>query len=126
MSSQGEVQGATIKAEIEHIEHQDLELDNVLVSIIPAKTLQKFEDPFVYVEAKPSTGEEEAEDAAAAAPEESKTNEQSDANLVIPDTFFLGSSHRKDSEGGDAGSLPKKCKYYPYIDFIRSQYCGKF
>tara|TARA_B110000285_G_scaffold227828_1_gene289771 strand:- start:1637 stop:2014 length:378 start_codon:yes stop_codon:yes gene_type:complete len=125
MSSQGEVQGATIKAEIEHIEHQDLELDNVLVSIIPAKTLQKFEDPFVYIEEKPPNGEEEGEDAAAAAPEESKTNEQSQ-NIEVPDTFFLGSSHRKDSEGGDAGSLPKKGKFYPYLDFIRSQYCGKF
>ena len=96
----------------------------MLISIIPAKTLQKFDDPFKYSEPKPGN-EEEGEEAAAAAPEESKTHDVSQ-NIEVAHTYLLGSSHRKDSEGGDAGSLPKKCKHYPYVDFIRSQYCGKF
>ena len=38
---------------------------------------------------------------------------------------MLGVLHKKDNEGGDAGCLPKKSKHYPYVDFIRSQFCGK-
>lgn len=94
-----------------------------MISIIPAKTLQKFEDPFKYIE--PKATDEEGEEAAAAAPEESKTHEQSQ-NIEIVHTYLLGSVHKKDSDGGDAGSLPKKSKHYPYVDFIRSQFCGKY
>ena len=25
---------------------------------------------------------------------------------------------------GDAGSFCKKTKYYPYVDFVRSNFCG--
>ena len=42
---------------------------------MPPKTLQKFEDPFKYNESKGSN--EDGEEEAAAAPEESKTHEQS-------------------------------------------------
>lgn len=61
----------TISAEIENIEHQDLELENVMISNIPAKKIEKFNDPFKYVENDDEL--EEGDDAAAAA-EESKTN----------------------------------------------------
>jgi hypothetical protein len=38
---------------------------------------------------------------------------------------LLGHAHLKDTEGGDAGSLLKKSKFYPYVEFIRSPFCGK-
>ena len=31
----------------------------------------------------------------------------------------------KDTEGGDAGLLMKRSKYYPEVHFIRTQYCTK-
>ena len=68
---------------------------------------------------------EEGEDAAAAAAEESKTNGM-DSVEQISYTYLLGSVHHKDTEGGDAGSLPKKSSNYPFVDFVRSQYCGKY
>jgi hypothetical protein len=40
--------------------------------------------------------------------------------------YHLGHAHLVDMEGGDCGCLLKKSKYYPYVEFIRSQYCGKF
>lgn len=34
--------------------------------------------------------------------------------------YLLGYAHLKDTEGGDAGCIPKKSKYYSYVEFIRS------
>ena len=31
----------------------------------------------------------------------------------------------KDNDGGDAGALLKKARYFPSVYFIRSQYCCK-
>jgi hypothetical protein len=42
-----------------------------------------------------------------------------------PFRFLLGKEHKKDTAGGDAGCLPKKSKFFPYVEFIRSQFCGK-
>jgi hypothetical protein len=50
-------------------------------------------------------------------------DEQEDHDL---NKYLLGASHLKDTEGGDAGCQPKKAKYFPYVEFIRSQFCGKY
>ena len=39
--------------------------------------------------------------------------------------FLLGKEHKKDSAGGDAGCIPKKSKYFPFVEFIRSEFYGK-
>jgi len=71
--SQADVGGVTISAEIEKIEHVDLELERVLITNIAPKKISKFSDPFKY---DPNEDVIETEDdaAAAAAAEESKTN----------------------------------------------------
>ena len=53
-------------------------------------------------------------------------DEQSDDEAEDTNKYLLGTHHLKDTEGGDAGCIPKKFKYYPYVEFIRSQFCGKF
>jgi len=39
---------------------------------------------------------------------------------------LLGPQQLKDSQGGDSGTLLKKAKHFPFVNFIRSQWCGKF
>ena len=105
----------TISPEIDGIQHADLVLEEIQIVKIPSKKVKKFKDPFKYVADKPD-GEESN---ATPAPEEPTLEEEDDFK------YLLGHAHLKDTEGGDAGSLLKKSKYYPYIEFIRSSFCGK-
>lgn len=56
---------------------------------------------------------QEGEEVAAPAQTDVETVEESFKHL-------LGKEHIKDSAGGDAGSLPKKSKFFPFVEFIRS------
>lgn len=88
--------GIVIKAEIESIEHQDIDLATYLIASIPAKTEGKFDDPYKY---DPNDGLDEEVEAAAP--------EQSDRPEEPPFNYTLGKHRVKDSEGGDAGSILK-------------------
>ena len=102
----------TVSSEISQIEHQDLKLDQCQIALFPPKKIEKFVDPYPY---DPNENEEEEQPPPSQAPP------------AEPEfSYLLGSTHHKDSNGGDAGCLLKKANYFPFVDFIRSQYCGKF
>lgn len=82
-----------IKAEIENIEHQDIELSTYLIASIPPKTQAKFEDPYKY---NPDDGLDDDLDAPA---------DQTQESVDAPFTYSLGKHRVKDTEGGDAGGI---------------------
>jgi len=49
----------TIKADIDNIEHQELEFDKFVIAEIPPKTIKKFHDPFKYDPTKDPDAEEQ-------------------------------------------------------------------
>ena len=84
---------------------------------IPPKKVEKFVDPYKYVEStidgegSIAPGVEASIDLTDAAPEEEK--------------YLLGKNRPLDTEGGDAGCLLRTYKYYPMVHFVRSSFCGK-
>jgi len=42
--------GITIKADIDIIEHQDIELEKNMIGSVPCKVVNKFQDPYKYDE----------------------------------------------------------------------------
>jgi hypothetical protein len=101
----------TISQEIDSIKHEELQLSNILIAKLPPKTIKKFKDPFKYVPER-HEGDE-------------PSNEEPTQDEEDEFKYLLGHAHLVDTEGGDAGCLLKKAKYYPYVEFIRSQFCGK-
>lgn len=75
-------------------------------------TIPKFEDPYKYIQ-------DDGLD------EEELPQEQSQDKSEPPLTYTLGKHRVIDSEEGDAGAILKKSKYFPEVNFLRSQYCGK-
>lgn len=61
--------GLSQRADLDGVEHMDLEFNDILIVEIPAKKAEKFVDPFHYVE--PSTNDETEEAEAAQEPEPS-------------------------------------------------------
>lgn len=61
-------------------------------------------------------------DSPPAAPEEGDEDKK---DLPKPFKYRLGTDHFQDMAGGDAGCLMKKAANFPFIDFVRSQFCGR-
>lgn len=106
----------TISPEIDGVQHSDLVLEEILIGKLAPKQVRKFKDPFKYVADQPDAeGEFQPH----------MTQDEPTQDEVDEFKYLLGHAHLKDTEGGDAGSLLKKSKYYPYVEFIRSPFCGK-
>ena len=86
-------------------------MQNNLIVTIPAKKIEKFKDPFKYDE--PKDGIEENQDSVSNP--NIKTVEEESVQ-----TYILGKNKPKALEGGDAGGILKKTKYYPLVNFVRS------
>lgn len=84
-----------------------------MIAVIPAKIIEKFDDPYKY---NPDDALDE---------EEPPVAEQSQEVSEPVFNYTLGKHRVKDSEGGDAGSILKTSKHFPYVSFVRSQYCGR-
>lgn len=41
----------------------------------------------------------------------------------LPNFKYVLGAPVKDSEGGDAGLLPKRVRFYPQVNFLRTKYC---
>ena len=39
--------------------------------------------------------------------------------------FALGKLRFQDKDKGDCGSFCKKSRHYPYVDYVRSNWCGR-
>lgn len=105
--------GITIKADIDIIEHQDIELEKNMIGSVPCKVVNKFQDPYKYDESNTQDGEDQ--------PVSSSPDEEDQK----PFDFTLGKNRVKDSENGDAGCYLKTTKYFPIVSFIRSSFCSK-
>ena len=109
----------TISGEIEGTEHQDLDMKSILIASLNPKEEDNFVDPYVY---KP---EERSVDSAVDNHPPTTQEDDKDQDKKAEYKFLLGKYHLKDEKGGDAGSLLKTNKYYPYVDFVRSQFCWR-
>jgi hypothetical protein len=96
------------KTELETVAHQVIELDTLHLRTFPAKTAQKFSDPFEKPK-EPVVGEEQKENLK---PEE-KTF-----------TYEIGKS-LLDADGGDVSRIPKKSIIFPNVYFLSSQFVSK-
>lgn len=90
---------------------------SILISKIEAKKDNRFKDPYIY---NPNADSEN--------PDATQISLE-DKPIVIPSQmplpnfkYALGAP-TKDSDGGDAGLLCKRSRYYPNLNFIRSKYC---
>ena len=96
------------KTELETIAHQLVELDTLHLRTFPAKTTQKFSDPFEK-------------------PRESVVGEEQKDNLAPEEkafTYEIGKS-LLDADGGDVSRIPKKSTIFPSVYFLRSQFVSK-
>ena len=113
-----EAQGITFSGDLESIQHKDLELSEIQIANIPPMEEDKFEDPYKYKASEESRLEESRPG--------SVMHSVMDSGLVKPDfKYLLGKEHKKDMEDGDAGCLLKTNKFFPHVDFIRSQFSGR-
>jgi hypothetical protein len=110
----------TIATEIDGIKHTELQLADILITSIPKKEVAKFVDPYRFVPQKRLAEQSEVQPSI---DNEGTNDDQEDQDS---NKYLLGTHHIKDTEGGDAGCQPKKAKYFPYVEFIRSQFCGKY
>ena len=114
--------GVTMRADLEGIEHQDLELALSLIVTIPPKKIEMFQDPFKYIESKDE--DNGGLDAAG-----SRVSLGSEAIQEKPEntepTYLLGKIRPRDTEGGDAGGYLRRARFYPIVNFVRSQFCGR-
>lgn len=110
-----------MRADLEGIEHQDIELETAFIATIPSKNVEKFVDPFKYVESKGG-------DDVTSAIGESRLSQASlpkiDPEDIEP-SYALGPKRPVDTEGGDAGCILRRAKYWPVVNFVRSQFCGR-
>ena len=100
------------RIELEAILFAEISLEANIVATIPPKTFEVFKDPFEVIE--PVLDDEGNE-----VPPEPELED------TKPFNYLLGKNRPRDTDGGDAGSILKKTKYYPQVNFIRSLYSGK-
>ena len=114
-----------LKNDIERYQTEDLALDTVLISTIPARKRTKFVDPFPY----DPTAENNPDEAGNASlppnnlPASTEQTIEEDAGPKY--NYLLGETQFKDSNGGDAGCMYKKPEIMPQIFFIRASYVNK-
>lgn len=119
-NSATDLQAVTISGEIEGTEHQDLDLKSILIASLNPKEEDNFQDPYIY---KP---EERSVDSVTDQHPPATQEDDKDQDKKAEQKFLLGKYHLKDEKGGDAGSLLKTNKFYPCVDFVRSQFCGRY
>jgi len=114
-----EAQGITISGDLESIQHKDLELDDIQIADVPPIKQDKFEDPYKYTPPSEKVHQESSQ----ADPMSHHTSMMAEPKIEFK--YLLGKEHKKDMDGGDAGGLLKTNEFFPYVDFIRSPFCGK-
>lgn len=116
-----------MRADLEVIEHQDLELEPSLIVVIPPKKVEMFKDPYKYVESK-----ENEEHSGIDAPHSRVSLHSTGAEAALQEkpenlepSYLLGKNRPRDTEGGDAGGYLRRARYFPVVNFVRSQFCGR-
>lgn len=89
----------TINSDIEGIQTTSIDINTILISKIEAREDQEFKDPFTY---NPNSDQVEAQQP----PTDQTINNKPQFKCVLGERVT-------DTEGGDAGSLLKRAKYYP-------------
>ena len=95
-----------MKPELDGIPLQNLEMSSCMISKIEARKEHKFKDPFVYV---PNQDEEGSATSVLEEPYRNVIPSQQ----PLPNFKYALGAPFKDSEGGDAGLLPKRTRFYP-------------
>ena len=120
------VHGISMRVDLDTIEHLDLELEPSLIATIPPKKIEQFVDPYKYFESvdpNESQGNLDAPNSrvslgSAAEPFVEKPENQEP-------TYLLGKNRPRDTEGGDAGGILRRARFFPVVNFVRSQFCGR-
>jgi len=95
----------------------NLDIAQILISKIDAKKETRFKDPFIY---NPNLEEEGLSSPATEDPPKPLLP----SHHPLPSFKYVVGAPIKDSDGGDAGILPKRGRYYPHVHFIRSKCCA--
>lgn len=95
----------------------NLDINNILISKIEAKKEQRFKDPYVY-----NPNQDDAE-GGAPVPDQEPFKPIASTQQPLPNFKYAVGAPVKDSDNGDAGLLPKKSRFFPFVNFIRSKYC---
>lgn len=105
-----------MKPELDGIPLQNLEMSILMITKIEPRKENKFKDPFVYI---PNQDEE----GSGASLMEEHPRSVIPSQQPLPNFKYALGAPVKDSEGGDAGLLPKRTRFYPHVNFLRSKYC---
>lgn len=112
--STGEEKPIVLKPDIDSIPLTNLDINAITISKIEAKKENRFKDPYLY---NPNQDEEGG---AVQADEPPKPV----FGAPQPTFKFALGAPVKDIDGGDAGFIPKRSRFYPVVNFIRSKYCS--
>ena len=88
-----------------------------MITKIEARKETKFKDPFVYIP-------NQDEDGQGASNAEEHQRSMIPPQQTLPNFKFVLGAPTKDAEGGDAGQIPKRCRFYPNVNFLRSKFCS--
>ena len=110
----GEEKPIVLKPDIDSIPLTNLDINTITISKIEAKKESRFKDPYVY---NPNQDEEGGAVQADEPPKPVFGTPQ-------PTLKFALGMPVKDTNGGDAGLYPKRSRFYPTVNFIRSKYCS--
>ena len=90
---------------------------SLLISKLEAKKDNRFKDPYIYnpnADAEnPDTTQISLEEKPIVIP----------SQQPLPNFKYVLGAAAKDADGGDAGQLCKRGRFYPSVHFIRSKYC---
>lgn len=95
-----------------------LDLAAVLIAKIETRKETRFKDPYIY---NPNL-EEEGLASPNPAAEENHFKSVIPSQQPLPPFKYVIGPATKDADGGDAGIIPKRTRFYPYVNFIRAKY----
>lgn len=110
-----------VKPDLDKFHHQELKVEECLITSIPARHRKKFVDPFVYKEEKEVTEEVDPASSGRNIALNTGINDKPDYNP----NQLLGNKKINDDKGGDAGCLYKIPNVMPTVFFVRASCIAK-